>query len=117
MALKPPDAPALQRVEVEILDRVYRAALAVAVSRGDQLSAVARQIMHRADEPEYAFMLKHLPAADRGPDDTRRKFRFGMPRDQYGEMKALVGAAGQSVARWIEYNLERYADPDKPGKV
>lgn len=117
MAQKPPDAPALQRVEVEILDRVYKSALAVAVREGDQLSAVARQIMNRAVEPEYAFMLKHLPAADRTATDTRRKFRFGMPRDKYAEMKAAVGGAGQSVARWIEYNLERYADPDKPGKV
>lgn len=117
MAAKPPGAPPLQRVEVEILDRVYQAALAVTVREGDQLSAVARQIMNRAAEPEYAFMLKHLPPADRTPEDTRRKFRFGMPRDKYAEMKALVGGAGQSVARWIEYNLERYADPDKPGKV
>lgn len=116
MALKPPDAPPLQRVEVEINKGVYRDALAVAVQQGDQLSAVARQIMLRAEDPDYEFMLEHLPPAAY-QDSTRQKFRFGMPRERYAEMKDLVGTAGQSVARWIEYNLERYADPDKPGKV
>ncbi len=109
-------------VDAEILKSVYTAAQARAAERGEDMAGVGRAIVRLAadaangrlrndeDAARVIQAIENLTPADRPSASDRKPFRFKVPAQLHAEAVAVLRSNGQSMARWLEDNLARYAE-------
>lgn len=109
-------------VDAEILKSVYTAAQARAAQRGEDMAGVGRAIVRLAadaangrlrsadDAARVMQAIADLTPADRPSASDRKPFRFKVPAELHAEAVDALRANGQSMARWLEDNLVRYAE-------